>query len=179
VINYSLLAQAIEHYKKRGYQEISVPWIVDLPTLKITIPSEIIPSSTNDGYLVGSAEQGFLDLRIKEKINGKFVSTSPCFRENDTNDWLHQKYFMKTELFVNNEVSQEKLEQVIKDAVDFYSQFIKVQIIQIQESEYDIVDQKNKIELGSYGIRNHPLTGKWIFGTGLAEPRLSLVMRKQ
>lgn len=38
---------------------------------------------------------------------------------------------------------------------------------------YDIVTDLQKIELGSYGIRQHPSVGRWVYGTGLAEPRYS------
>ena len=42
---------------------------------------------------------------------------------------------------------------------------------------YDIVDLKNGIELGSYGIRQFK-DYKWIFATGLAEPRFSKILSK-
>jgi hypothetical protein len=179
MINYTFLAKAIEYYKNLGYREIETPWVVPLETMQITLPEDLKPAPYNKNYLVGSAEQGFLDLRIKEKIIGKFVSTTPCFRINDCKDSLHQEYFMKTELFRNDKVSALELQSVIKDAFDFYSQFLAVKVIQLKDLEFDIVDVKNGIELGSYGMRGCPLTGSWIYGTGLAEPRLSLVMRKQ
>ena len=43
----------------------------------------------------------------------------------------------------------------------------------VAETGYDVVS--NEIELGSYGLRQHPLIGSWVYATGCAEPRLSIV----
>jgi hypothetical protein len=43
------------------------------------------------------------------------------------------------------------------------------------DESYDI--ECNGVELGSYGVR-HFENIDWIYGTGLAEPRLSTVMNK-
>ena len=66
------------------------------------------------------------------------------------------------------------MNKMIDSAKEFYSNYLKVQVSEIQDEMYD----KNKIELGSYGTRKYKNI-EWVFGTGLAEPRLSRVLKIQ
>jgi hypothetical protein len=72
--------------------------------------------------------------------------------------------------------SSDLLEEIIDCANRFLSNYLDVKVVKLEDYLYDIVEAKTGIELGSYGIREHDNL-KWVFGTGLAEPRLSKVLR--
>ena len=177
------LSQAQSYYDMAGFKNIEVPWFVDKSIIDITLPPGATPVEIpGRGYLIGSAEQGFLSLIAEGKLpSGKYQSTSPCFR-NDSVDELHRTAFMKLELIdtrvLENITTDVQLKSVIQLAELFFESCVGVEILQTEDG-FDIVDSKNKIELGSYGIRSHPLVGTWIYGTGVAEPRLSAVLKMQ
>lgn len=86
---------------------------------------------------------------------------------------------MKNELIITDDVTEENLKKVINDAKEFFSKYINVKVECILDTynklspmTYDIVTEDGEIELGSYGIRTCGFL-KWIYGTGVAEPRLS------
>ena len=58
----------------------------------------------------------------------------------------------------------------------FFNKYLKTKRL---ESSKDILDilSLDGIELGSYGFRKH-LDYGWVFGTGVAEPRLSIALDK-
>lgn len=176
-INYRILADAMEYYKSIGYKEKHLPWIASSEAIDITLPKWAECMKCQVGYLIGSAEQSFLDEVIKNNLRGKFVACTPCFRKEPIIDELHSYFFMKVELFINDSVNRETLNTVISDAFGFYNKYIECEIIKTPEG-FDIIDKKNKIELGSYGVREHKLTDKWIYGTGVALPRLQYAMDK-
>jgi len=184
VINYALLVDALEYYQDQGYKLIDVPWTVPKDALKITTPSNF--DFTNNmylnKYLVGSAEQSFLYLiRTGQLKEGKYCAITPCFR-NDDEDEIHQKYFMKVELIHYTRKWwkwSSSMETMIYDARQFFEQFVSTTVVETvdnrDDESYDI--ETNGIELGSYGIRHHENID-WIYGTGLAEPRLSIAMKQ-
>ena len=167
-INWSLISRSVEFYKSKRYEHIEVPWLVSKETAMITCPFEVSISECGNMALVGSAEQGFLEI-AKSLKPGKYVSTSPCFR-NDLEDYFHQRYFVKTELFVTD--PNVTLDEVINDAMSFFLSLNddNLSIINIDTNSLDIM--LNGVEIGSYGIREHGDI-KWIYGTGIAEPRYS------
>ncbi len=183
MIDYSLIADAIEYYQDQGYELIDVPWTVPKQVLKITCKEDHMFEDNKylDNYLVGSAEQSFLDLIKRAKLTyGKYCAVTPCFR-NDVDDKLHQKYFMKVELIHYLEkfwTLEIDLETMIYDAKTFFSIHLPVNVVETRDkrsySSYDI--EHNGIELGSYGIRMHENI-RWIYGTGLAEPRFSYALK--
>lgn len=178
MINYSRLGKSSFYYKKNGFLPIEVPWTVPYEIIKITLPQNKSAHILENGTcLVGSAEQSFLYLVNTKNIKGKFQAITPCFRD-DKEDELHQPYFMKNELFRNDDVSKSSLEEMMQISFLMFSQFLKVKKKKISENEYDIIDHKYGIELGSYGIRSSKYYGTWVYGTGLAEPRLSIVINK-
>lgn len=126
------------------------------------------------GDLVGSAEQSFIELLIRQQKLGKHCAITPCFRHEAEYDDLHHAYFMKCELF-NSDATPENLQQMITDAVDFFRQYLPVTVI-TTEIGYDIMAGDS--ELGSYGFRKYHNT-QFVYGTGCALPRLSTVMQKQ
>ena len=181
MINYRLIAEALEYYQDQGYELIDVPWTVPKNVLKITTPEGVVFEDNKylDKYLVGSAEQSFLQLVKSNQLPfGNYCAVTPCFR-NDEEDELHQKYFMKVELFSYVYKWWElnsTLEMMILDAKTFMSMFTfgSAKVVETEndrsKESYDI--EYNGIELGSYGIRKHENIN-WVYGTGLAEPRFS------
>lgn len=179
-INWKILSDAERYYKnKLKSTYIEVPWLVSENTRKIT--SDSIEFITNYGQLVGSAEQGFLQLILDNKLslsNDKYYhSISPCFRE-DNIDAIHEHFFMKLELIYlpKNTTELKKLDKMIKVANFFFSKYTKTKVINTSYLNFDIVTKETDIELGSYGIREYNGI-KWIYGTGVSLPRLSIAIK--
>lgn len=186
IIDYSLLSKAIKYFSKKGFKQIETPWRVSKQAIEGTFDSDE-SFKTDDKFLVGSAEQGFLELQLQDKLKGtQFMSVSPCFR-NDIEDYYHQQEFMKLELiyFSNYEIIKEEIQyQIIKR---FVLNFI-IKKLNIKTSDIAILETKdnnsiysediliNGIEYGSYGIRQ--FQGKYyIYGTGVALPRASKILK--
>ena len=195
MIDYKKIAESIPYYENRGYNRMEVPWAVSQYIANITKPDfkkhtldNILMH--NDKVLVASGEQSYLYLYLKNFMQkGRFQAITPCFRHEKI-DYLHSKYFLKNELIVTDEVDENNLQSVINDAYEFFQKYIPVEnlnIVKVAENfgvySYDIKcvfesgpdKEPNMIELGSYGIRECEFL-KWIYATGLAEPRLSRVM---
>lgn len=185
MISYSILSDAVYHYKQLGFEYIEVPWYAPESTISITRPENLYIENdfrinNKDQFLVASAEQSFLDMIINDKIKpGKYVAVTPCFR-NDEVDILHQKYFMKCELIeyldsFNMEDSIKRLSSITMCALSFFISHLPNVYIETTNDKTSILSRdilSDNIELGSYGIRSY--NGKyWIYGTGCAEPRLS------
>lgn len=184
MIDYRMVTTALSHYERWGYENVETPWYVCPEVVKATLPKDrhgffLGHPESSPGCLVGSAEQGFLQLMEDGKLTpgGKYVSAGPCFRD-DVEDDLHQLSFFKVELIRiegrvtpldDNDVM--RLMDTAKRLFDeeFY-QRNKTRIVKT-EAGYDI--ELNGIEIGSYGIRKHG-KHRWIYGTGLALPRFSL-----
>lgn len=164
-MNWMLLADATEFYTRHGYQYIEVPWIVDDTIARQTFDGEGLMCQL--GTLIGSAEQGFLALDMPE---GKYVSCSPCFRNEPVIDRLHQAAFMKVELYMNGSHTDE----ILHDALDFSNMYLDATAQRTAEG-WDIM--AGDIEIGSYGERRVG-DRHWTYGTGLALPRFSLAMEE-
>ena len=135
---------------------------------------------------VASAEQSFLQMKIDDPtFSGKLMALTPCFRNEPVIDELHQPYFMKVELINWDKTGREDMDKMIADARLFFEDQLWVAAIHNTDPDpigivaYDLVTTHSKIELGSYGIREHPKVGRWVYGTGLAEPRYSLALAKE
>lgn len=190
MIDYQLLSDAAIYYYGMGFEEATVPWIVSKDAMDITAeqwgPRQIYPIG-NDGYLVASGEQSFFQMILDKKLEpGRWQCTTPCFRD-DTLDELHHRYFMKVELINTNNPDTGELEFVIDGCLSFFNQFIDCHAVKLppptaldlSNTSFDIVTNKNRIEIGSYGIREHPKLGRWLYATGCAEPRFSYVVEKE
>lgn len=171
IIDYSLLAKAMLFYTAFGYDQVETPWLVGRESCHATLPvSEASAAMTvGDRYLVGSAEQGFVESRLPI---GKYISVSPCFRAGDISPY-HQETFLKAELHRTDDVSDGALHDMVGQAFAFFSEHSGYypKIISTLEG-WDIAI--NGIEVGSYGRREIP-GYVWIYGTGIALPRLSQV----
>lgn len=180
-INYYTLLKAMEWYSDE-YGQTEVPWKVSKEAISYTFDKEDITNSTQDGkHLIGSAEQGFIELILQNTLpKGKWMSMSPCFR-NDEEDRWHQKEFIKLELFQNIHVNKNQLNQMIQKFVKFCIKFVNENLIVVKSTNdinsvtsYDV--EINGIEVGSFGIREKNGMS-WIYGTGIALPRFSEALK--
>jgi hypothetical protein len=183
MIDYNKLAESTQYYETHGFSRIEVPWTVTNTIADITMPSDkkhFKLIHENDKVLIGSGEQGFLYLYAKNFLpKGKFQSITPCFRSDNITGY-HTKYFMKNELIITDKVDRQSLDEVISIAYEFFKRYFKdlnkLEVIETdKERSYDIVYDGH--ELGSYGIRSCDYL-KWIYATGIAEPRTTYVMNK-
>lgn len=184
MINYRNLSDSVEFYKAKNYTPIEVPWTVSEYVDDITKPADRIHYQLkhNNKCLVASGEQGFLYLYLKDYLpKGRFQTITPCFRD-EPYDMFHEKFFMKNELIITDDVSRDTLSKIIGDAREFFIKVIGCPSEQVQV--YGMDDEglafdinycdsvKGDVELGSYGIRRTDFLS-WVYGTGCAEPRLS------
>ncbi len=169
VIDYPALAQAIQLYKNHGWHLIEVPWMVSRDSCFATVSDPERVMQVGDQYLVGSAEQGFLDLDLSP---GSYMAVSPCFRDEPETD-ISFKTFLKLELHRTDDVSDRALMYMIGCAISVMSDLgANTGLIETEEG-WDLM--QNCIELGSYGRRTHG--GRtWLYGTGLALPRFHLAI---
>jgi hypothetical protein len=187
-IDWARLARAHEFYERRGYLYVEVPWAVQRKIINITLPPGNVPIlAGNDAVLVGSAEQGFLDLVDSKHLSrtirpGRLLfSISPCFRGEPILTKGHtQLTFMKVELFCleDDSVSDSKYERVSERLLLDAQEFMTTEgVVVTRESTQDGVDLYcSGLEVGSYGSREW--NGyRWAYGTGLAEPRFSTALK--
>jgi hypothetical protein len=180
MIDYTLIGRAVEHYSKLNYEYIDVPWIISLDTLLITRPSGARPFSTFAGELVASGEQSFLEIKDTLKP-GQYQCVTPCFRDEKKHDEYHLQYFIKNELIWIPKPSDRNLVEfvdlMIEDALAYfrrYGQNLSVIDVPLENAFTNKDIMMNGIEVGSYGLRLLANTGfVWVYGTGVAEPRLS------
>lgn len=192
VVNYSILARALDYYIGIGYKRIEVPWAVSRAAIDITARGRHAASLRDGKSLVGSAEQSFLELELNPETAlppDSYCALTPCFRPGDLDGEYHQEYFMKIELFRTDVVDKYAVDEMIWDASVFMQQELRFQEYHIEridtpEENYMIplhdtgtllsADLNlNGVEVGSYGLRHCP-EFDWAYGTGLAEPRFSM-----
>jgi aspartyl/asparaginyl-tRNA synthetase len=178
IIDYQKIADAARYYESCGFTEISVPWIVSYEAYSITKPTSSQDFYTLEGYLNASGEQSFIQMLLEEKKLSKQFCITPCFRYETVLDEIHYRYFMKLEL-IDTDVSKENLQKILTYAKKYFMQHTEVTIIQtdVAGEAFDILDTHTGIELGSYGIRRTS-TFEWVYGTGVALPRLQVVLEK-
>lgn len=183
MINYLRLGQSVEFYLQKGYINLESPWYVPVEIMNLTLPKNkdsqeslyFIPK--NQKALVASGEQSLLYLASQKLLpKNKIQTITPCFRD-DQEDTYHQKYFMKNELMIPFCDDDFILEEMINQALSFFkTQVPDIQKLQVVKTEDGFDIEYNGIEIGSYGIRNTK-DFNWIYGTGCAEPRMSLVLK--
>lgn len=176
-IDWTMLSKAVDYYHNRGYRYVEVPWVVSDAVHRLTCPRDEWIMRSDLGALVGSSEQSFLSLDLDGKLEkGRWLACTPCFRP-DIPDDLHQQYFMKVELYVNLDPTVEKVQDVITHAMAFFTAHApgRTEVVRTGEASWDI--DIGGIEVGSYGYREAGDL-KWVFGTGIAEPRFSTAMKR-
>lgn len=174
VVDWRILADAMEFYRSAGYRIVELPWFQPDEVLMITCPTpERIVAASGIGGLVGSAEQAFVGLDMKGTLGkGRFVACTPCFRNEPTIDRLHRVGFMKVELYRNDFVHDDAVAEMIDLASRFMAGAVgRVPIRRTTDEGFDL--EIGGIEVGSYGRRAIPGLS-WVYGTGAAEPRLSI-----
>lgn len=179
LIDYIKLGQAIEFYTSQGFTYIEVPWGVSYPALALTAPPGSILYPLDSTYLVASAEQSFLQWILQGDLpRGKYVACTPCFRGDKLTEF-NRRYFMKVELIDTESPTQNRLRETLSICHQFFSRYLKVRLVEMADGSYDLVSNREGIELGSYGLRQHPQVGSWLYATGCAEPRLSTAIGKE
>jgi hypothetical protein len=187
MIDYSIIDASIKHYAALGFARIESPWTVTKAVSDITRPpnaKEFALKHEDGKVLVASGEQSFLYLYLKGFLpKGRFQTVTPCFR-HESFDGLHTKYFIKNELIITDKTTRSALDEVIENALDFFSKFFPrkgLRIITGPRHSFDIVYGEEgyigEVELGSYGVRRCEFL-TWIYATGCAEPRTSATMKK-
>ena len=189
VIDYQKIARAQSYYLGAGYSPIKVPWTISKEAWNITSPCTATPYQVDEGYLVASGEQSFLELILRGELGGgRYQCVTPCFRDEKEHTDLSRPYFLKVELIEfrgeetvgwNPEIN--KLADIVNCCFGFFSEYLECDFEEEKETDDDPnaispscdIVSKQGIELGSYGIREHHLIGQWIYATGCAEPRLS------
>ena len=199
LVQFHRVLQAAEFYENRGYHWLDVPWAVSAEALAITkpprLPMEDCPRIPRAGYIVASAEQSFLDIQLEYMLatdqtgrdQGRYVTVTPCFRNELDFDEMHRPYFLKCELIDwKHTKTVDDLHDMIALAHEWFAQYLPVDVVETELNDpiavsktYDIVTRRGRIELGSYGVREHNKAGRWLYGTGCAEPRLSYALEKE
>jgi seryl-tRNA synthetase len=176
IIDYGLIAKALDFYKSMGYKEINVPWHVRTEVSDITCPSLDRAYPFEDGVLVGSAEQSMIQMALDGELveNISYVTCSPCFRNEPELDRCHQKYFMKVELFHFGD-DYQAFRKIKFDAYEFLKSLTSKQIDIVVYDGFNLDMEINGVEIGSYNYRSAKGI-IWTCGTGLALPRFTKVM---
>lgn len=184
IINYNLLHKAIKFFSKCSFIQIETPWRVSKEAINATFNSDN-SFATADKFLVGSAEQGFLEIKNTLQYS-QYMSVSPCFR-NELEDYFHQQEFIKLELiyFSNFQINHKDIQFSIfrHFVLDFITKKLKIKspnIVIVQTNEENSIYSEdiliNGIEYGSYGIRQFQDL-YYIYGTGIALPRASKIIK--
>lgn len=175
MIDYGRIDRSIKFYEDKGFLRIESPWTVTKDVSSITKPQgktdwEIIGKNK---VLVASGEQSFLYLYLKGFLpKGKYQTVTPCFRD-EVFDKTHTKYFVKNELIITDNITELSLMNVIDECKRFFEQESGESVDVVKtDIGYDI--ELNGVEIGSYGIRSCEYLD-WIYATGLAEPRFTLI----
>lgn len=175
-INWEFLNRVMDYHRANGYTPVEVPWLVERATVDLTYTGPL-NAALQGLYLVGSGEQGFLELERKGKMpRGKFVTMTPCFRDEPQVDEYHQLHFQKVELYQNVNVSYQAAWEMMEDAYDGMRTLMGSREFNIIDTDAGFDLMLHGVEVGSYGIRE--VDGiAWVYGTALAEPRFSTVLR--
>ena len=181
-IDYQKIADAQKYYSAAGFIELAVPWIIDYSAYSVTCPANRREFYALGGYMNASGEQSFIQMMLSGAKLGRNFCVTSCYRDEPVLDELHHRYFVKLEL-IDTDVSENNLAAMIRIAQKFFDGYLPqefpAKVVKTNEVErsFDIVDGFSGIELGSYGIRRHK-EFSWIYGTGIALPRLDTVLQK-
>lgn len=199
---YRHLIDAIHYYERAGFKWLDVPWAVEREAILMTRPAHIRtePMGYDVDYEgwnpkkhlhpVASAEQSFLQMQMDaiakgERMTGSYVTMTPCFRNEPVIDEIHLPYFLKVELISWDKTTGEDLSKMVAGARLLFEDHLWVDVVVNKDIDpigvqaWDIISHHSGIELGSYGIRQHERVGRWLYGTGLAEPRFSIALEKE
>lgn len=179
-VDLPAIRKAMDIYQSLGYTDISVPYVVDRDVSEVTLPQDK-EATYHHGRKVysGSAEQGFLQLMKDGQLPaGKYMALTPCVRDDEP-DETHAQVFMKLELIWVDPPGEMSALSVAAQATYVMKCFgIDAFSVPTDEAEdsWDL-ETGSGLELGSYGIRVYR-GRRYIYGTGLAEPRFSLAKQE-
>jgi hypothetical protein len=184
MISTRIIHEAIHYYDAVGYIPIDVPLTIDPDISAAARPPGRIDLPYLDKVYPASAEQSFLQL-IREGTlkptdfskpgaiyRGRYQAITPCYRDEPVLDELHHKIFLKVELIV---VGVNDAQKLIKSARSFFNYLGIDTGIKSEKDHLDLV--AGGVELGSYGTRVFEGI-PYVYGTGVAEPRTSFVLKK-
>jgi len=177
MIDYKIIDESISYYETLGFKRIETNWLVSESVNNLTMPKDVSPLKieNSDECLVGSGEQSFLQLYMLESLPlGRFQTVTPCFR-NDKLDFTHSRHFMKNELIITDNVNIDMLQVVVENCLIFFGGYVERSELEIAHTQEGMDILLRGVEIGSYGIRQCSYL-KWIYATGLAEPRFSKIL---
>lgn len=184
------LQSVLTAWQARGASFVPLPWTVPPEFLEKTRP----PHKSSDDFMLGteglvaSGEQAFLWLdaedRLPSTVAGVYIGWTPCFREEPVYDALHQRAFIKAELYapLRWDGDPDVLLQVLRDTCrsDFAQLCPRTASLLAQtlqpDGSWDI--ELGGVEVGSYGLRQRPNGRLYAYGTALAEPRWSVARER-
>lgn len=184
-INYFRLLRTIDHFTQMGYEYVEVPWLVSLEAIQATFPGNN-NSCFQDKHVVGSGEQSFIQLMIEGKLpKGKYVTMTPCFRDEVELSPTRYLSFMKVEL-IDTTGDIAALFGMTEECKQWFEELQPNRVVEVRTAEgYDL--ELNGVEIGSYGNRFYERgmidtpdyqQFSWVYGTALAEPRFGVVANK-
>jgi hypothetical protein len=178
-ISYDLIAKAQLFYAAMKYRNIQTPWMVTPTAIRATLPPTVRSIDSIFGSLVGSGEQGFIQMMLDGTLEpGRYQTTTPCFRDEAVIDEFTRPYFLKVELISYMPADpRADYEKLLNDAMSCFFQLSTAETFDAVHTTEGFDLFYRGVELGSYGIRqlgDHI----WVYGTGLAEPRFSLALNR-
>lgn len=182
-IDLSLLDKAVQFYKGIGCLPTEVPYLVDPDIMAFTCPPGVVDRrlTHSDGkQYVASAEQSFLQMEKDGKLEGfrgALMALTPCYRDEPTLDDVHFNIFLKLEIFDYGAETEEEVYFWANRMKRFFDEFSVTTHIVKTDIGFDVMSEGD-LELGSFGCRASPKGIKYIYATGLAEPRASIAIRE-
>lgn len=170
-----LISCAMSFYQNCGFDHTSVPMLVDPDVSALTKPEGIPEVFHPSGKVyVASAEQSFIQMWKDDEIYpDRFMALTPCVRMGEQ-DESHLSTFLKLELIA---IGYEAVELTLRPALMFFAQVSGNRAKMIETNDgWDI--EIAGIEVGSYGVRKMLNGTPYVYGTGIAEPRLSYALSK-
>lgn len=167
------------------FKDKAVPALVGPEVMKHTCPEgarDFRIYGPGGDSVVASAEQSFLQLEKDGELEpGSWMALTPCFRDEEEVEEIRLPVFLKLELIrLSDEMNYYTATEALwlaKKLQKFFKEFYGLPTeIQKTGDGWDVMYQD--LELGSFGVR-HTLNDKsYIYGTGLAEPRASIALRR-
>jgi hypothetical protein len=176
-ISWVNLLRTVDHFKSLGYTYVEVPWTVSCEAMQATfVGKNPLSQVFQNRYVVASGEQSFIQLEIEGKLPiGKYVTLTPCYRDEPNVSDTHKLSFMKVELYITDIKDSSVYSDMVGECADW---FFSLQDHDVTLISTDIGHDFNigDIEIGSYGEREYN-GKKWLYGTAIAEPRFSTAVR--
>lgn len=176
-ISWDRISRAVQFYMRHGFKYIEAPWFINQDAGRLACPPGREVVVTHLGSLPASGEQSFYHMMTQDCWieEGTFVCVTPCFRDEPQLDKYHLNGFMKVELIDTRPGAG--WEYMATCAYTFmHAEGITCHFGSDGTSEYPDLVSPSGVELGSYGIRKTSDGFVWAYGTGLAEPRFSVVL---